>query len=87
MIACLCAKVEATTFISGSGARAYLDVALLRDHGVEVEWQVFTHPTYRQLHPQHGFVPGLAAIDLLLNEGLDSRTILHAQRRRSLHGS
>jgi hypothetical protein len=80
MIAGLCHAVGATVFVSGDRARDYLDVGLLARHGIEVEWQNFVHPTYRQLYPEAGFVPRLAAFDLLFNVGPASLDLLRQGR-------
>lgn len=77
MIASLCAAVGASTYLCGSGARAYLDEDLLLRRGVAVEWQGFVHPEYPQLHGG-AFVPRLAALDLLLNSGSDGVQLLRA---------
>lgn len=75
----LCRKVGARTYLSGrGGSTGYLDVALLRQHGVEVVWQDFTHPVYPQRYPAQGFVSHLAFLDLLLACGPDSAAILAA---------
>ena len=67
----LCEHFGARTYLSGSAARDYLDVALFARRGVEVAWQDYVHPEYPQ---QFGaFVPYLSAIDLLLNCGEESR--------------
>ena len=86
MIAGLCKEVGATTFLSGDGARAYLDAELLAASGVEVEWQSFQHPSYQQLHPASGFVPRLAALDLLLNVGPESLALLRQGRAGAAKG-
>lgn len=65
-----CRHVGADRYLSGNAAQSYLDVELFTQHGIEVEWQDYKHPTYPQ---QHGaFVPYLSALDLLLNCGDDS---------------
>jgi hypothetical protein len=70
----LCRHFGATRYLSGSAARDYLDVEKFSKGGVEVIWQDYVHPVYRQ---QHGaFVSYLSTIDLLLNEGPASLTIL-----------
>jgi hypothetical protein len=74
----LCQHFGATRYLSGSAARDYLDVELFDRHGIEVAWQDYQHPTYRQLHGQ--FVPYLSVIDLLLNCGDDSAAILANSR-------
>ncbi len=59
--------VGGTHFISGPGARCYLEEGKFKDNGIVLEYQDFRHPVYRQAYP--GFVPNLSAIDLLFNEG------------------
>jgi len=72
----LCEHFGATRYLSGSAARDYLDVELFARRGVDVAWQDYRHPEYPQ---QYGaFVPYLSAIDLLLNCGEESRTILES---------
>ena len=70
----LCRYFEATRYLSGNAAQAYLDVDSFSRAGLEVEWQDFVHPTYPQLHGE--FVPYLSAVDLLLNCGQESAAIL-----------
>jgi len=66
----------ATRYLSGAAARDYLDVGLFGQHGITVVWQDYQHPVYAQ---QHGdFVPYLSALDLVLNCGDDSRSILES---------
>jgi len=69
-----CLHVGADRYLSGNAAQSYLDVDLFSRHGIEVEWQDYRHPTYPQ---QHGdFVPYLSTLDLLLNCGDDSASII-----------
>lgn len=76
----LCQHVGATRYLSGSAARNYLNVGLFEASGITVHWQDYQHPVYRQ---QHGaFVPFLSAIDLLLNCGDESRSILEGGNPR-----
>jgi hypothetical protein len=71
----LCEYFGASRYLSGSAARAYLDTALFRRHGIEVEWQDYEHPVYPQQHGE--FLPNLSALDLLLNCGdLSPRVLL-----------
>ena len=60
-------KVGATRYLSGPGARAYLEAAPFEAAGIQVIWQEFRHPVYPQLHGE--FLPFLSSIDLLLNCG------------------
>jgi WbqC-like protein len=70
----LCHRFGATCYLSGESARAYLDVELFAAGGVSVEWQAYAFPAYPQRHGD--FVPNLSAIDLILNCGPDSATVL-----------
>jgi hypothetical protein len=73
----LCRKVNATTYLSGSGGSAgYLDVAAMRRAGIDVVWQRFAHPVHPQRYPHLGFLPNLAFVDLVLNCGPEARAIL-----------
>lgn len=70
-------KMGATTYLSGVGARAYLNPDLFAKSGIEVLWQQFQHPIYPQLHGE--FMPNLSSIDLLFNCGVEeSRRILRS---------
>ncbi|HEX6513904.1 MAG TPA: WbqC family protein [Chloroflexota bacterium] len=73
----ICRHLNATRYLSGSAARDYLDVELFAEHGIEVAWQDYQHPTYKQLHGD--FIPYLSTLDLLLNCGDDSGRILTHQ--------
>lgn len=72
----LCRAVGAHTLLAGlGGSRGYLDPAAFARGGVRIEQQRFEHPVY----PQCGeapFMPGLSALDLLLNCGPRSRDLL-----------
>lgn len=70
----LCRKLRASGFIFGAHGREYADVAAFGAAGVRVTFQDFRHPEYPQLHG--AFVPGMAALDLLLNVGPESGRVL-----------
>jgi hypothetical protein len=76
----LCSHFKATRYLSGDAAQAYLDTGAFERAGIAVEWQRYPHPVYPQLHG--AFVPHLSALDLLLNCGDESASILE---RRSSH--
>jgi len=63
----ICRKTGATVYLSGPSGRGYLEEKLFVDAGIGVEYHEFRHPEYAQLFSP--FVPGMAAVDLLLNEG------------------
>lgn len=55
-------------YLSGTGARSYYIPELYKEAGIEVVWQKFEHPVYKQQF--EGFIPYLSSIDLLLNCGI-----------------
>lgn len=61
-------KVGATRYLSGLGARGYMQPELFEAAGIEIEWQHFVHPVYPQ--PFGEFVPYLSILDTLLNCGI-----------------
>lgn len=54
-------------YLSGPAGRDYLDVSLFEDSGIDVEFQDFKHPVYKQRYD--GFIPNVSAIDALFNVG------------------
>jgi hypothetical protein len=73
----LCHAVGAETYLTGTyAAETYLDPAVLHSAGIRLALQAWRPPTYRQLYPSAGFIPDLAIVDLLFNEGPRAREIL-----------
>ena len=70
----LCLKAGADCYLSGAMGRDYLDLDAFRLNGIEVQFQEYRHPQYRQLHGE--FLPYMSVIDLLFNEGPNSLKIL-----------
>ena len=66
----LCRVVNADEYLSGAGARNYLDEKLFSESGTRLSWQAFTVTPYPQAFK--GFEPDMSALDLLLNCGPDS---------------
>jgi hypothetical protein len=60
-------SVNGNQYLSGVGAKEYLNEEAFRKAGIEVIWQDFKHPIYRQNYT--GFIPYLSSIDMLLNCG------------------
>ena len=54
-------------YLSGPKGCDYMDMSLFEKRGVEVEFQDFKHPAYKQRY--EGFVPNMSAIDALFNVG------------------
>lgn len=72
-------KVEASHYLSGIGARAYMEPEKFAAAGIDVMWQQFDHPVYRQ---QFGaFIPYLSILDTLFNCGIaGTRDLLRSCR-------
>lgn len=69
-------KLGCTKYLSGIGAKDYYIPELYSKAGIEVIWQEFQHPVYKQQYD--GFIPYLSSIDLLFNCGItESRKILN----------
>ena len=60
----LCQIHGASSYLTGSGSRGYLDESLFLQHGIRVEWQQFVHPAYSQLYGE--FVANLSVLDWLM---------------------
>jgi hypothetical protein len=67
MILELMSRVEGTHFLSGDGAREYIDPKDFERAGINLEFLDFKPEPYQQAHP--GFVPYLSALDVLLCTG------------------
>lgn len=66
-LARLCAAAGADGYLSGAGAKAYLDPGVFSYAGIKLSWQDFKPREYPQAFP--GFEPDMSALDLLLNCG------------------
>jgi hypothetical protein len=59
-------------YLSGTVGRDYLDVSLFESRGINVEFQDFIHPVYKQRYD--GFILNMSAIDALFNVGKIPKT-------------
>jgi hypothetical protein len=57
-------SVGGEDYLTGSGSRDYLDEELFRKAGINVCWQEFKNPVYKQLHG--GFEEMLSVLDFLM---------------------
>lgn len=60
-------RVEATHYISGPSAEAYLEESRLNEAGISLEYMVYDYPEYPQLHPP--YEPQVSIVDLLAMQG------------------
>ena len=77
----LCKMRGADTYLVAPKAKSYIDEAKFADAGIRVEWMQYEgYPTYHQMHPP--FTHYVSIIDLLFNEGLNSKHyMLYSQRQ------
>lgn len=71
-------KLGAKVYLSGAGGKDYLEDNKFVDAGIELAYQDFHHPVYRQqfMAQEKDFVPFLSVVDLLFNEGNRSLEII-----------
>jgi hypothetical protein len=67
LMAALVEEAGGAAYLTGTGARDYLDEAPFRARGIKVVWQKFESPVYPQLHGR--FEPYLSIIDAFMNVG------------------
>ena len=67
----------ADTYLSGAGAD-YLDRSAFAEAGIGLRFQAYEHPTYPQLYGD--FEPYMSVVDLLMNCGPDSFSIIASGR-------
>jgi hypothetical protein len=75
----ICRALGADGYLSGDGAREYLDVERFERAGIDVAFQAFACPVYPQRFGP--FEPNLSVVDLLFNCGAQSLDILREARR------
>lgn len=73
----VCEKLNASRYRTGNIAKNYLSREKFAERDLELEFQNYKHPVYRQRFK--GFVPYLSIIDLLFNHGENSLDILTQQ--------
>mgnify|MGYP001572540704 FL=1 len=62
-------ELKATKYITGSGpgSMRYINEKDFKEAGIELEWQSYAHPRYRQINGE--FIPYMNILDLMFNEG------------------
>ncbi len=73
----LCVQMGADTYLSGAGGD-YLDQSAFAEAGIGLRFQAYDHPTYPQLYGD--FEPCMSVVDLLMNCGPDSFSIIASGR-------
>lgn len=67
----LCKAVGADCYLSGNGAKKYMEVEAFRQQGINVQFQTFDSPTYAQKYARGEAVIGLSILDAFLNCGVE----------------
>jgi len=67
LVAGICKTLEATSYLTGTGALSYLEVNDFEEIRCDLLVQKWKSLEYEQVYPQKGFVPDLSTLDLLLN--------------------
>jgi len=70
----ICKMLNASTYLSGVGAKEYIELKKFESEKIKVIFQDFHHPVYKQLYGE--FIPNLSVGDLLFNYGDESLKIL-----------
>ena len=78
LVSSICKSLGADTYLTGTGALAYLEPADFVEFDCRLLVQRWERFTYQQEHPQHGFVHDLSALDLLLNCPDTARDMIEA---------
>jgi WbqC-like protein len=66
--------MRGTAYVTGHGARNYLDHALFERSGIAVEYMAYELRSYPQLHGP--FTPFVSALDLVANSGTEGRNVI-----------
>ena len=69
-------KINTKRYITsnGPGASRYIDESVFKNNNIELIWNEYTHPTYNQQFGE--FIPYMSILDLLFNEGPNSKNII-----------
>ncbi len=70
----ICKKLDVDTYLSGELGINYLDENIFSKNNIDIIYEKFIHPTYKQIHGE--FLPNMAIIDILFNEGENAVKIL-----------
>lgn len=85
LVYAICNALGADTYFSGrGGSMTYLNREKFAENGVKIVFQDFTHPVYHQCNSEE-FVPGISALDLLFNCGIEESRRIFWDNVHSTH--
>lgn len=70
----ICKSLNADIYLSGQFGNSYLNLEDFKNNSIDIKFQNFVHPVYKQCYSP--FMPNMSIIDLLFNEGENSKNIL-----------
>ena len=70
----ICKRLQASKYLSGEMGHEYLDTKMFQINNIDVIYEHFIHPIYNQ--QSKNFIPNLSILDLLFNEGENSKNII-----------
>ncbi len=74
----VCRAVGGTEYLSGQTGPEYMDTARFAQEGIRIKVQRYRHPEYRQRYSP--FISHLSVVDMILNCGPESLSILRSGR-------
>lgn len=74
--------IDADAYISGPGAKDYLNIDQFVENGISLYWHEFDHPEYDQLYGE--FKSHLSIIDALFNVGEKTTSLIRAGEENAL---
>ena len=74
----ICKAVNSSNYISGIMGEDYLNKEDFEKNGISIDFQDYQHPIYKQNY--ESFLPNMSIIDLLFNEGNNSKKILRESK-------
>jgi hypothetical protein len=72
----LLSTLKPDKYISGIGASNFISPEDYTANGINMQYQVFSHPVYKQKNSKSEFIEGLSCLDLLFNLGTAKSTEL-----------
>ena len=79
LVLALCKSIGANKYLSGNGAKKYMRIDIFTENEIQVEYQKFNQPAYKQIFSSD-FQAGLSMLDVLVNCGIDKTIKLFNER-------